>query len=63
MSDWIKVAKLPKESPDLEAEMQKWIYVAEDMALIPENNVRSTDESDQITIEVSRELYDCMRGI
>lgn len=40
----------------------KWLSVAEDMALIPENNVRSVVEDGVVRIEVSVYLMECMRG-
>lgn len=49
------------QSPDsLET---KWKNVAEDMALIPELNVRVVLENETVRVEVSDELYCCMRGI
>jgi len=54
---------------DLEAEgvapkwlEKKWYNVAEDMALIPENNVRVIEEDGVVRIEVSMYLMECMRG-
>ena len=41
----------------------KWENVAEDMALIPERNVRVVLENEVVRVEVSEELFDCMRGI
>ncbi len=40
----------------------KWLNVAEDMALIPENNVRVITENDTCRVEVSMYLMECMRG-
>lgn len=40
----------------------KWMNVAEDMALIPENNVRVVEEDGVVRIEVSVYLMECMRG-
>ncbi|WP_232005580.1 hypothetical protein [Pseudodesulfovibrio profundus] len=40
----------------------KWLDVAEDMALIPENNVRIIEEDGVVRIEVSVYLMECMRG-
>ncbi|BCS88489.1 hypothetical protein [Pseudodesulfovibrio sediminis] len=40
----------------------KWLNVAEDMALIPENNVRTFEENGVCRIEVSVYLMECMRG-
>ncbi|MCJ2165360.1 MULTISPECIES: hypothetical protein [unclassified Pseudodesulfovibrio] len=40
----------------------KWLNVAEDMALIPENNVRVIVENDVCRVEVSVYLMECMRG-
>lgn len=40
----------------------KWMNVAEDMALIPENNVRVIEEDGIVRVEVSVYLMECMRG-
>ncbi len=40
----------------------KWMDVAEDMALIPENNVRVIEEGGVVRIEVSVYLMECVRG-
>lgn len=40
----------------------KWLNVAEDMALIPENNVRLVVENGVCRVEVSTYLMECMRG-
>lgn len=40
----------------------KWLNVAEDMALIPENNVRIIEENGVCRVEVSTYLMECMRG-
>lgn len=40
----------------------KWMNVAEDMALIPENNVRVVIENGVARVEVSVYLMECMRG-
>jgi len=39
-----------------------WLNIAEDMALIPENNVRIIEEDGVVRIEVSVYLMECMRG-
>lgn len=41
----------------------RWEEVADDMALIPERNVRVVEDKGIVRVEVSEELYDCMRGI
>ena len=40
----------------------KWLDVADDMALIPENNVRVIEENGVCRVEVSVYLMECMRG-
>ena len=40
----------------------KWLNVAEDMALIPENNVRVIVDNGVCRVEVSVYLMECMRG-
>lgn len=41
---------------------RKWMNVADDMALIPENNVRVIEENGVVRVEVSMYLMECMRG-
>ncbi|ADU61835.1 MAG: hypothetical protein KUA35_00285 [Pseudodesulfovibrio sp.] len=41
---------------------RKWMNVADDMALVPENNVRVIEENDIVRVEVSVYLMECMRG-
>ena len=41
---------------------KRWEEVADDMALIPERNVRVTEKGGMVRVEVSEELFDCMRG-
>ncbi|MDD4730633.1 MAG: hypothetical protein PHX58_01730 [Desulfovibrio sp.] len=41
----------------------RWEEVADDMALIPERNVRVVEERGIVRVEVSEEMYDCMRGV
>jgi len=41
---------------------RKWMNVADDMALIPENNVRVIEENGIVRVEVSVYLMECMRG-
>jgi hypothetical protein len=41
---------------------RKWMNVADDMALIPENNVRVIEENGIVRVEVSMYLMECMRG-
>lgn len=40
-----------------------WAEVADDMALVPELNVRVVEQAGVVRVEVSAELYDCMRGM
>ncbi|MBU1612459.1 MAG: hypothetical protein KKC99_11510 [Proteobacteria bacterium] len=49
------------QSPD--SLKTKWENVADDMALIPERNVRVVLEKGIVRVEVSDDLYDCMRGV
>ncbi len=49
------------QSPDtLE---KKWKNVADDMALLPDMNVRVVLENEIVRVEVSEELFNCMRGL
>ena len=41
----------------------KWENIADDMALIPERNVRVVEEDGVVRIEVSQEIVDCIRGM
>lgn len=65
--EWTVAESYPVE--DLKAEGMspkwlegKWLNVAEDMALIPENNVRVIVEDGVVRVEVSVYLMECMRG-
>ena len=60
--DWIMAEKLPVDECDPKALLKKWANVAEDMALIPELNVRMRVEGGHFVVEVSPELYDVFRG-
>ena len=62
MEKWIVAESLPTEEADPKALMQKWINVAEDVALIPALNVRMRAEAGMLVVEVSQELYDTFSG-
>lgn len=59
--DWILAESIPLDEADPKALMTKWTNVAEDMALIPELNVRMRAEAGMLVLEVSPELYDVFR--
>jgi len=59
--EWIFAEKLPVDEGDPKALMTKWANVAEDMALVPELNVRLRVEEGHFVVEVSPELYDVFR--
>lgn len=61
MDEWIVAEKLPIDEADPKALMKKWANVAEDMALVPELNVRMRAEAGHFVVEVSPELYDVFR--
>jgi hypothetical protein len=62
MSDeWIQAESLPVDETDPKALLRKWANVAEDMALVPELNVRMRVEAGMFVVEVSPELYDVFR--
>lgn len=61
MDEWILAEKLPVDDADPKALMSKWANVAEDMALVPELNVRMRVEAGMFVVEVSPELYDVFR--
>jgi hypothetical protein len=58
MSEWIQAESLPVDECDPKALLRKWANVAEDMALIPDLNVRMRVEAGMFVVEVSPELYD-----
>lgn len=60
-SEWIQAESLPVDEADPKALLRKWANVAEDMALIPELNVRMRVEAGMFVVEVSPELYDVFR--
>lgn len=60
--DWIFAEKLPVDECDPKALLRKWADVAEDMALVPELNVRMRVEEGFFVVEVSPELFDVFRG-
>jgi hypothetical protein len=61
MSEWILAESLPMDEADPKALLRKWANVAEDMALVPELNVRMRVEAGMFVVEVSPELYDVFR--
>ncbi|XPV76754.1 MAG: hypothetical protein ACNI27_02210 [Desulfovibrio sp.] len=67
MSEWVVMESFTKEElekgeVDGQGLYEKWLNVADDMALIPENNVTVDEENDVIRVKVSTVLYDCMAG-
>lgn len=62
MEEWIFAEKLPVDEADPKKLMTKWANVAEDMALVPELNVRMRVEGGHFVIEVSSELFDVFRN-
>jgi len=60
-SEWIQAESLPVDEADPKALLRKWANVAEDMALVPELNVRMRVEAGMFVVEVSPELYDVFR--
>lgn len=61
--EWKVAESYPLKDVDPRELREKWENVADDMALIPERNVRVYIEDGVVRIEVSEELYDCMAGI
>lgn len=59
---WIMAEKLPVDDADPKGLLTKWANVAEDMALVPELNVRMRVEAGHFVVEVSPELYDVFRN-
>lgn len=62
MEEWIFAEKLPVDEADPKALLRKWADVAEDMALVPELNVRMRVVDGHFLVEVSPELFDVFRG-
>jgi len=65
MSDeWVSVGSFPQYDEDAWTERKRWLDVAEDVALIPERNVRvvKTDDKGGCRVEVSVELYSFFQG-
>lgn len=60
---WKVAESHPLKDVDPAELRDKWVNVAMDMALIPENNIRVYIEDGIVRIEVSEELYNCMAGI
>jgi len=56
--EWVVVENFSASSPEAQKEKQKWEYIAEDLALVPENNVRLVEEKGSSRVEISRYLYD-----
>ncbi len=59
--EWILAEKVPVDGADPKALLTKWANVAEDMALVPELNVRMRVEEGQFVVEVSPELMEVFR--
>ncbi|WP_027180389.1 hypothetical protein [Maridesulfovibrio bastinii] len=57
---WRVAESHPIKDVDPRELREKWENVAEDMALIPERNIRVYIEDGVVRIEVSDELYECM---
>ena len=68
MSEWNVIESYSLESMEEEGYSKeslqgKWEEVADDMALIPDRNVRVTELNGVVRVEVSQELLECMRGM
>ncbi len=61
-SQWVVAESLPSHKADAQALYEKWCNVADDMALLPDLNVRVVEENGVVRVEVSTELFDCMSG-
>ena len=61
-NEWVLAENVQAEPGEARALLIKWQNVAEDMALVPEHNVRVTEADGRIRVEVSQELFDCMSG-
>ncbi len=56
------IEEMAEQGMNTQKLLAKWLNVAEDMALIPENNVRVFHENGIVRVEVSVYLMECMRG-
>ncbi|NJB66546.1 hypothetical protein GGQ74_000186 [Desulfobaculum xiamenense] len=61
-SDWITVAVYPVLNEEVAREVQRWEYVAEDMALYPERNVRYVEKDNQVLVQVSQSINQAFDG-
>lgn len=60
---FITIESLPTDTTDPVALRHKWELVAEDMALVPEVNVRVEVKGTEYVALISEEMYDCLRGV
>jgi hypothetical protein len=60
--DWVIVERFQARGPEAEREKRKWENIADDIALIPENNVRLVEDAGGVRVEVSRYLNDYFKG-
>jgi hypothetical protein len=60
---FVVIESQPTDTTDPVALRHKWEEVAEDMALIPEANVRVEVRDKDYAVLISEEMYDCLRGV
>jgi len=56
--EWVLIENFSASSPEAQKERQKWEYIAEDLALVPENNVRLVEDEGGACVEISKYLFD-----
>ncbi|MDY7000597.1 MAG: hypothetical protein SVS15_02295 [Thermodesulfobacteriota bacterium] len=56
--EWVLVESFSASSPEARKEKQKWEYIAEDLALVPESNVRLVEDEGSARVEISKYLHD-----
>lgn len=61
-SEWVTVAVYPVLNEEVAKEVQRWEYVAEDMALYPERNVRYVEKDNQVFVQVSQTINQAFDG-
>ncbi|GAB6178316.1 hypothetical protein JCM16814_32070 [Desulfobaculum senezii] len=55
-NEWVTVAVFPVLNEEVAREVQRWEFVAEDMALYPERNVRYVEKDNQVIVQVSQTI-------
>ena len=59
---WVIVETFPAGDPQALAVKRRWDDIVEDLALIPEENVRLVDDVNQVRLEVSTYVNSYFQG-